>query len=98
MNELKLPLVLSSMLLAPAAWTQNVPDGPVADLKAQVTHLANRVSALEAAAPTPSVEGRTYTTAGRYLWRVDDQRNIAGLCAMNFPIHVSMNDGFLRRM
>ena len=60
MNQLKLPLLLSSMLLAPAAWTQPVSYGPVADLAAQISHLSNRISALEAAAPTASVEGRTY--------------------------------------
>jgi hypothetical protein len=60
MDELKLPLLLSSMLLAPAAWTQDMPDGPIADLQAQVTDLGVRISALEAAAPTASVEGRTY--------------------------------------
>ena len=60
MNELKLPLLLSSMLLAPAAWTQTVPEGPFANLQAQLSHLSNRISALESAAPTASVEGRTY--------------------------------------
>ncbi len=60
MNELKLPLIVSLALLAPAAWSQTVPDGPVGALQAQVGQLANRVAALEAAAPNPSVDGRTY--------------------------------------
>jgi len=60
MNELKLPLIVSLALAAPAAWSQSVPDGPVGDLQVQVGHLANRVAALEAAAPTASVEGRSY--------------------------------------
>lgn len=60
MNELKLPLLLSLTLLAPAAWTQTVPDGPIAALQVQVNSLSNRVSALESAAPSASVDGRTY--------------------------------------
>jgi hypothetical protein len=60
MNTIKLPLIVSMSLLAPAAWTQTVPAGPVADVQAEVASLAARVGALEAAAPTASVEGRTY--------------------------------------
>jgi len=60
MKTIKLPLIVSTALLAPAAWTQDLPAGPVAELQAEVAGLAARVSELESAAPSSSVEGRTY--------------------------------------
>ena len=60
MNALKVPFVLAMTLLGSTAWAQTVPAGPIADLESQVATLNARVGALEAAAPSSSVEGRTY--------------------------------------
>jgi hypothetical protein len=60
MTRFKLPLLLSMTLAGSAGWTQTLPEGPLADLQTQIGGLADRVAALENAAPSASVEGRSY--------------------------------------